>query len=80
MSEYDPCKPKMEDYDVNVRVDVVGNLVIIGTQLNVTDLSKDRRFLKYRNVVTIKVSSGLSGLSHMSLYKMRQQCIKSSYV
>jgi hypothetical protein len=45
----------MVDYDVQVRVDVVGLLVVIATQLNVHDLSKDRHFLQYRNAVTIKV-------------------------
>jgi hypothetical protein len=45
----------MVDYDVQVRVDVVGPLVVIATQLNVHDLSKDRHFLQYRNAVTIKV-------------------------
>jgi hypothetical protein len=45
----------MEDYDVHVRADVVGNLVVVGTQLNVHDLSKERHFLKFRNAVTIKV-------------------------
>mmetsp|Transcript_5192 Transcript_5192/g.10677 ORF Transcript_5192/g.10677 Transcript_5192/m.10677 type:complete len:734 (-) Transcript_5192:8-2209(-) len=53
---YTNCKPKMEDYDVNVRTDVVGNLVIVGTQLNVMDLAKDRHFQKFRNVVTIKAN------------------------
>jgi len=57
MSEfYTWCKPKMEDYDVNVRVDVIANVVVIGTQLNVSDLSKDRHFMKFRNVVTIKAN------------------------
>ena len=45
----------MQDYDVNVRADVVGHVVVVGTQLNVHDLSKERHFLKYRNAVTIKV-------------------------
>jgi hypothetical protein len=58
MSEfYTHCKPKMEDFDVNVRADVLGYLVIVGTQLNVQDLSKERHFLRYRNAVTVKVSS-----------------------
>lgn len=46
--------PKMEDYDIHVRVDVVGSKVIIGTQLNVDDLSKQRHFLRFRNAVSIK--------------------------
>jgi hypothetical protein len=45
----------MEEYDVNVRVDVVGNMVIIGTQMNVHDLTMERHFLRFRNAVTIKV-------------------------
>lgn len=56
MSEfYTACKPKMTDYDVRVRVDVVGDKVMVGTQLNVEDLSK-RHFVRYRNVVTIKTN------------------------
>ena len=58
MSEFYPkCKPKMEDYDVNVRADVLAYRVIIGTQLNVQDLSKERHFLRFRNAVTVKVST-----------------------
>lgn len=54
---YDPLiKPKMTDYDVCIRCDVVGNWVVVGTQLNVDDLSKDRHFLKFRNAVTIKTN------------------------
>lgn len=86
---YEPhnIRPKMEDYDVCVRVDVVGYRVIVGkflcvpspihhhtahhlmtlsnpfypwsysgTQLNVSDLSKDRHFLKFRNAVTVKTN------------------------
>lgn len=54
MSEYFAnIKPKMEDFDVNIRVDVVANHVIVGTQQNFTDLSK-RHFARYRNLVTIK--------------------------
>ena len=45
----------MQDYDLNIRADVVGYIVVIGTQLNVQDLSKERHFLRYRNTVTIKV-------------------------
>ena len=56
MSEYYPCAPKMQDYDVNVRVDVIGDIAIVGTQVNVHDLSKERHFLKFRNAVTLKVS------------------------
>ena len=56
MEFYDKCVPKMEEYDVNVRVDVVGNMVIIGTQSNFQDLSLERHFLRFRNAVTVKVS------------------------
>ena len=52
---YVHCKPKMADFDINLRIDVVVNRVIIGTQLNVEDLSK-RHFLRYRNSVTIKTN------------------------
>jgi tRNA (guanine6-N2)-methyltransferase len=56
MSEYfDNIKPKMEDYDVNIRVDVLVNKVIVGTQLNFVDLSK-RHFYRFRNKVTIKTN------------------------
>eukprot|EP00934_Nitzschia_sp_Nitz4_P007453 Nitzschia sp. Nitz4//scaffold20_size174350//106782//108935//NITZ4_002112-RA/size174350-snap-gene-0.221-mRNA-1//1//CDS//3329541839//7443//frame0 len=48
--------PKMEDYDICIRVDVVGYRVIVGTQINVDDMSKDRHFLKYRNAVTVKTN------------------------
>ena len=51
---YDHCRPKLQDYDVNVRALIVGSNVMIGTQLNVVDLSK-RHFLEYRNAVTLKV-------------------------
>ena len=52
---YENCKPKMTDFDINLRIDVVANRIIIGTQLNVEDLSK-RHFLRYRNSVTIKTN------------------------
>jgi hypothetical protein len=45
----------MEDYDVHIRADVVGTCIVLGTQLNVHDLSKERHFLRYRNAVTLKV-------------------------
>lgn len=45
----------MQDYDVNVRADITGYSLVIGTQLNVHDLSKERHFAKFRNSVTIKV-------------------------
>jgi alkylated DNA repair dioxygenase AlkB/tRNA1(Val) A37 N6-methylase TrmN6 len=49
-------RPKMEDYDVCIRMEVVGYRVIVGTQLNVYDLSKDRHFLKFRNAVAVKTN------------------------
>ena len=52
---YIHCKPKMADYDVNIRIDVVANSIVIGTQMNVEDLSK-RHFLRYRNSVSIKTN------------------------
>ena len=52
---YEHSKPKMTDYDVNIRIDVVVDHIIVGTQLNVEDLSK-RHFLRYRNSVTVKSS------------------------
>jgi len=56
MSEYfNNVKPKMEDYDVNIRVDVVGTHVIVGTQQNFEDLSR-RHFVRFRNKVTIKAN------------------------
>ena len=57
LSEYyhEHCIPSMEDYDVNIRADVIGPMIVIGTQLNVHDLSKERHFLRYRNAVTLKV-------------------------
>jgi len=55
----------MEDYDINVRADIVGNLVIVGTQINVHDLSKERHFLKFRNAVTIKVSKARLETCHL---------------
>ena len=45
----------MDDYDIHIRADVVGSLIVIGTQLNVYDLSKERHFLRFRNAVTLKV-------------------------
>ena len=53
---YSSIRPKMKDYDICVQVNVVGDLVIVGTQLNVHDLSKERHFLKFRNAVTIKTN------------------------
>jgi len=57
MSEYySHIKPKMSNYDIQVRVDVVSSKVIVGTQVNVDDLSKERHFLRFRNAVTIKTN------------------------
>ena len=57
MSEfYDHIKPKMSDFDVQIRVDVVATKVFVGTQINVDDLSKQRHFLRFRNAVTIKTN------------------------
>jgi tRNA G10 N-methylase Trm11 len=57
MSEYYAhVRPKMSDFDVQVRVDVVSTKVIVGTQINVDDLSKERHFLRFRNAVTIKTN------------------------
>ncbi|GAX13725.1 mRNA N1-methyladenine demethylase [Fistulifera solaris] len=55
LSEYykDTCHPQMEDYDVQIRVDVVGNVVMVGTQLNVEEMAR-RHFTRFRNGVTIK--------------------------
>lgn len=55
MSEFycDTCHPQMEEYDVHVRVDVVGQFVMIGTQLNVEEMAR-RHFTRFRNGVTIK--------------------------
>ena len=53
---YKKIKPKMVDYDVCVQVNVMGYLVVVGTQLNVHDMSKERHFLKFRNAVTIKTN------------------------
>lgn len=49
-------KPKMTDYDLHIRADVIGNQVVLGVQLNVHDLSKGRHFARYRNAVTIKTN------------------------
>ena len=49
-------KPKMTDYDLHIRADVIGKQVVMGVQLNVHDLSKGRHFARYRNAVTIKTN------------------------
>ena len=57
MSEYyTQIKPKMSDFDVEVRVDVIATNVIVGTQINIDDLSKQRHFLRFRNAVTLKTN------------------------
>ena len=53
---YTHIKPKMNDFDVEIRVDVVTTKVIVGTQINIDDLSKQRHFLRFRNAVTIKTN------------------------
>mmetsp|Transcript_23002 Transcript_23002/g.46540 ORF Transcript_23002/g.46540 Transcript_23002/m.46540 type:complete len:735 (+) Transcript_23002:83-2287(+) len=61
MSEYyHHIKPKMSNFDINIRVDVIASKVLIGTQINVDDLSKDRHFLRFRNAVTIKTNLAYS--------------------
>jgi hypothetical protein len=62
MEYYVNCIPKMKDFDILIRVDVVGYLIIIGTQTNVQDLSLGRHFLRFRNAVTIKVGTRPSAL------------------
>lgn len=52
---YNHSKPKMTDHDVNIRIDIVGDRIIIGKQLNVKDLSR-RHFLRFTNSVTIKTN------------------------
>jgi alkylated DNA repair dioxygenase AlkB/tRNA G10 N-methylase Trm11 len=47
-------KVRMNDYDLCIRADVVGKYVVLGTQLNVHDMTKGRFVLKYHNAVTIK--------------------------
>jgi tRNA G10 N-methylase Trm11/alkylated DNA repair dioxygenase AlkB len=49
-------KPKMVDYDICIRADIIGKLCVIGTQLNIHDLSKGRHFQRFRNAVTIKTN------------------------
>ena len=54
---YEPrIKPKMDDYNVHVRADVTGYWLVVATQLNVADMSKERHFLQFRNSVTIKTN------------------------
>ena len=61
MSEYyTQVKPKMNDMDIQIRVDVIATKVIVGTQLNVDDLSKQRHFLRFRNAVTLKTNLAYS--------------------
>lgn len=53
---YTHIKPKMTDFDILIRADVIATKVIVGTQINVDDLSKQRHFLRFRNAVTIKTN------------------------
>lgn len=72
MSEfYGNCQPKMKDYDVHIRVDVVCDQVMIGTQLNVHDLSK-RHFLRYRNAVTVKTNLAYIMLRYANIMPAKQ--------
>lgn len=45
----------MTGYDVNLRVDVVGSVVVVGTQLNKTELSRRHKDV-FVNRVTIKAN------------------------
>jgi hypothetical protein len=65
----------MDDYDVNIRADVVGNLVTVGTQLNVHDLSKERHFLRFRNAVTIKVRTVVPSFSIPSILRFSSRML-----
>mmetsp|Transcript_34969 Transcript_34969/g.74608 ORF Transcript_34969/g.74608 Transcript_34969/m.74608 type:complete len:209 (+) Transcript_34969:184-810(+) len=57
MSEYYAhVKPKMNGFAIQVRVDVVSTKIIVGTQVNVDDLLKERHFLRFRNTLTIKTN------------------------
>jgi hypothetical protein len=49
----------MKDYDVNVFVHIVGHNIVLGTLVNVQELSRDRHALIYRNQVSIKVNKCL---------------------
>lgn len=49
--------PKMKYYDVNIFVHVVNDQVVVGTMVNVTELSRDRHALLFRNQVSIKVGT-----------------------
>ena len=51
---YEQIKPDMTNFDIQVRIDVIAKKVIVGTQINIDDLSKGRHFLRFRNAVTIK--------------------------
>ena len=53
---YTQVKPKMNDMDIQIRIDVISTKVVVGTQLNVDDLSKQRHFLRFRNAVTLKTN------------------------
>lgn len=74
---YAKATPKMKDFDIHVFVWVVGHDVVIGTQLNVKELSKDRHNLVYRNQVSIKVSVVYGGVSCMVL---DYHCSQSLYM
>jgi len=48
--------PKMTNYDLCIRADIIAHTCLIGTQCNIQDLSKGRHFQRYRNAVTIKTN------------------------
>ena len=48
-------KPKHIHQNTN-SIDVLTDKVIIGTQVNIDDISKQRHFLRFRNSVTIKTN------------------------
>jgi len=55
ISEFYGSTPRMRGFDVQVRADIINDAVVIGTQLHTVDLSM-RHFLRFRNLVTIKVN------------------------
>ena len=76
LSEYyeKKAKPKMEGYDFNIRVDVIGSQVILGTQRCVDDLSK-RHFCRYRNGVTVKCNLAYIMLRCANIHPRSEQCL-----
>ena len=74
MEFYSGCKPKMEDHDIHVRADVTGYNVVIGSQLNVEDMTKNRHFLRYRNLVSIKVRTNEQTKDYTATVPTTTQC------